>query len=76
MNISMFDNKDSNNTERCRQFVLHFYYVNENVITHSKDWIGLFKLDFKGINDYVTYTWSDRVLELENKCVNNLKIIL
>ena len=45
------------------------YYVNENVITHSKDWIGLFKLDFKGINDYVTYAWSDRILELENKCV-------
>ena len=51
------------------------YYVNESVITHSKDWIGIFKLDFKGINDYVTYVWSDRIIELENRSVSK-KFIL
>lgn len=43
------------------------YFINENVATHYKDWIGIYKSDFKGNQDYVTYVWSERIYELENK---------
>lgn len=50
------------NTNQNLQIV---YRVNTDVFTHKKDWIGLYWANFKTYDDYITYTWADRIPELE-----------
>lgn len=40
--------------------------VNKNVVTDSYDWIGVYQSDFKSADDYITYIWAPRIIELEN----------
>ncbi len=45
---------------------LEFYYsVNQDLVTHSRDWIGLYKSDLTSSDDYITYIWAERIQELE-----------
>lgn len=46
------------------------YQINENVVTHSCDWIAIYKEDFRHTEDYDIYTYPERIIEFES---NTLK---
>lgn len=42
------------------------YQVNSRMVTSYKDWIGLYRPDFKHANDYMAYAWAAKISHLEN----------
>lgn len=53
-----------------------YYRVNRNVVTHCKDWIGVYDPEFKHSKDYVAFIWAIRIKELEEKIFDKRSIDL
>ena len=42
------------------------YSINQDLITDSRDWIGLYAPEMKCSSEYITYVWPERIKELED----------